>query len=152
MHEKDCACFMCDAMKEGLSREEAANKMMEQEDKMLKDHGWFTHFVGNDENTKTGLNAHTHGLENYDHLNLQMVFPIEPRVIQNILHNIIARIKDGEKFKHGDIVEKVLGNGYKCKLIETQESGRSVLRLILPDVDGNLDQETIAETFKAQYD
>lgn len=79
-------------------------------------------------------NAHTHGLmEQFGHPDFQLVLNIDPNTIGGILNTLGIRVRNGEKFNAGDIVEDVIGDGYKVRLDAAVECDRIVLRVILPD-------------------
>lgn len=88
-------------------------------------------------------NIHTHGLtETFGHNDLQIVFPLEPEVASGILHTIVDTIQKGKKYKNGETVEEILKKGYKIRLQRFTEGDRKVLRIILPDKEGNLNPKT----------
>lgn len=51
---------------------------------------------------------------------------------------IIHYVANGEKFKSGDILSDVLAGGYNVLLLEIEETGRKVLRILLPDPENRL--------------
>jgi hypothetical protein len=145
-HKDDCDCFIC----KGGSRE----KLELLQEELMEKYGWYSHAVYGG---PLALEVHTHGMEEtYEHLDLQLALPfynflLNPEnVIKSILWAIAKRIDQGEIFKDGELVDGVLPN-YKVKLVATTENERTVLRVILPDKDGNLDQETITGVFADQY-
>jgi hypothetical protein len=124
-----------------------------QTDSALARHGWFIHMVTGDSQTRTGANSHTHGLESkYKHPDLQIVVPLEGKLVSNFFWNIVNRIAAGEKFKAGDEVAEIIGGSYKVRFIDAQESGRPVLRVILPDKHGSLDKNRMTGKLDLQYD
>lgn len=153
-HEKGrgCDCARCRAIAEGASPEEAEEQYKQWESEKMSEHGWIIHYVGADENSPTGLNIHTHGLqETYDHLDLQVVLPIPQQIVQPILHTIVDRIKDGEKFGDGDTIENVIGNGLTVKMVSANENNRPVLRVIFPDQTGSCDSWAMKDPYLRQY-
>lgn len=131
-------------------KNENIEAILAKQEEFLKQHGWYTHFVFGDINNKT-INVHTHGLENFQHENFQIVLNLPQAVCQNILKNFVDRVKDGEKFKSDDVVENIIKSPYKVRLTTAVESGRNVLRIILPDKDGNLSQETQEPPYDMQW-
>lgn len=122
---------------------------MERE--FLAKDGFFAHLVP-DETSPLGFNAHTHGFElTWNHPDLQIVFPVDGQVAMGLFWAAVAHIKEGSVFSDGDVVARIAGNEYKVKFVKVQESGRDVLRMILPDKEGNLDVETITGKFRHQY-
>ena len=103
---------------------------------------WIIHLVANgacDECGKeeTGFlpyacNAHTHGMEMYGHLDFQIVLSLPPREIGRILNTLGLRVQDGERFYHGEYVSGIYAD-CDIRLAEFRETGRKVLRVIIPD-------------------
>jgi hypothetical protein len=153
-HEKGkkCKCDVCKMQEEGASPEEAMEKFKEWEREKIAEYGWVVHCVGEDPDSPTTYNIHTHGLpENFDHPDLQIVFPLSQEVAHPILTTIIERIKDGEKFSEGDILENVIQNGFRIKAVSAKECDRDVIRLIFPDPKGSLDATDMIDPYRRQY-
>jgi hypothetical protein len=102
--------------------------------------GWYAHYVQDDESYPLGVNYHTHGLvEHFQHPDLQIVMPADPELAHKLFCVIVDLIKDGEKFSDGQEVKYPAG---LCgRFHEVEETGRKVLRLILPDFDGKFGAE-----------
>lgn len=49
--------------------------------------------------------------------------------------NIVENIKKGTVYEPGNKYDKIIQN-YKVEFINAKESGRSVLRLLIPDANG----------------
>ena len=145
-HEKECECFSCKNGEESLH---------ELEQKMIEKYGWYCHIIiDNDEQSPTGFNAHTHNLqEKYNHPDIQIVVPINHKSIIAILHSIVDNyIKKGNTLKEGEEYDKII-QYYKVTFFNTKECGRNVLRLILPDVNGYIQQnEPMDKNFSLQYE
>lgn len=77
-------------------------------------------------------NIHTHGLEKYGHKDFQLVLPYERKTYGYILNTLGMRVKNGERFKHGDYVKGIFED-CDVRLETFEESGRDVLRVIVPD-------------------
>lgn len=149
----NCDCARCKAIASGKTEEEADAEYQAWEKEKLSRLGWIIHYTRGDRNSPTGVNIHTHGLEaNFDHTDLQVVLPIEENHIQSILHLIVDRIKDGDRFVDGEMVEGILGNGMLVKMVEAKEDGRSVLRVIFPDQSGNCDAWSMDDPYLRQYE
>jgi hypothetical protein len=115
------------------------------ENKMMKKYGWYVHFIMREDNTPFGINIHTHGLhETYNHKDLQICIPLPQRVAHQILINIVNEIKNGTTFSPGIKYENILLN-YKIELIEAKEGGREILRVIIPDADGEYKNEYLKQ-------
>lgn len=125
-HKNGCDCYAC---KNGM---EAFKK---HQDEMMKKFGWVIHYVspvpGDDR-----FNVHTHGvLEKYNHPDIQiMAKGLKPEISADIIHDVVARIKDGEKFTPGGKYDKIIKN-LDVKFESAMEGGRTVLRVIFPDKD-----------------
>ncbi len=77
-------------------------------------------------------NFHTHGLEQYDHPDFQLVLDYELGTAADILNALGERVRNGEKFKTGDYVKGIFED-CDVRLDVFEESGRDVLRVIVPD-------------------
>lgn len=79
-------------------------------------------------------NAHTHGLsERYGHPDFQLVVYFGgSQEVGRILNTLACRVRDGEKFLPGDFVEGIYED-CRVRLDEVEETGRKVLRVIVPD-------------------
>lgn len=97
--------------------------------------GWFGHYVCDIPGTQY-INAHTHMLDKtFGHLDLQVVLPGDRRVVDGVIAAVVSRIKDGAKFEDGDVVSDIVPDGYDLKFVAATESGRPVLRILIPDVE-----------------
>lgn len=118
----------------------------------METYGWFAHYVGDDDATPFGANFHTHGVpHSFGHKDLQIVFPLPQRVTHTLLTNAVEQIKKGVVFHHGDEVEGIVRN-YKVRFVEAVENSRAVLRMIIPDKDGNLHESNMTGEFGRQYE
>lgn len=77
-------------------------------------------------------NAHTHGMDQYDHLDFQLVLKLPTWEICRILNTLGLRVQAGERFKAGDMVPGIYED-CQIRLDEFEETGRKVLRVIIPD-------------------
>lgn len=77
-------------------------------------------------------NAHTHGMQKYGHMDFQMVLRTNNREIARILNTLGLRVQAGERFKNGDYVSGIYED-CDIRLDEFEETGRQVLRVIIPD-------------------
>lgn len=103
---------------------------------------WIIHLVANGAcdacgKEETGFlsytcNAHTHGMERYGHPDFQIVLSLPPREIGRILNTLGRRVQDGERFCHGRYVSGIYAD-CDIRLDEFRETGRKVLRVIIPD-------------------
>ena len=77
-------------------------------------------------------NAHTHGMKKYHHPDFQLVLHISNEDIGYILNSLGLRVQAGEQFHSGDLVEGIFED-CPVRLDSFQETGREVLRVIIPD-------------------
>lgn len=111
---------------------------------------WVIHLVANgacDEcgEIETGFlpymcNAHTHWLERYGHLDFQMVLFLPTEEIGRILNTLGLRVQSGERFRSGDMVSGIYED-CDVRLDEYEETGRKVLRVIIPDANNIFPEE-----------
>ena len=121
-------------------------------DEQMAKHGWFAHFVFDDVEKPNGINFHTHGLDQtYDHLDFQIVLPLQHKTAHSIFWELARMLEAGRRFSSGDRVSNVISN-YDIKLVQVEDNGRNVLRIIFPDAAGHLEKEELAEKFAAQYE
>ena len=85
-------------------------------------------------------NAHTHGLEKYHHPNFQMVLHLSDSDIGYILNTLGLRVQAGERFQSGDLVEGIFED-CPVRLDSFEESGREVLRVIIPDAENRFPED-----------
>ena len=95
-------------------------------------------------------NAHTHGMAKYGHMDFQLVLHLPPYEIARILNTLGLRVQAGERFKAGDMVSGIYED-CQIRLDEFEETGRKVLRVIIPDKDNIFpDDERCMEHYKLQ--
>jgi len=115
----------------------------------MKKVDWTIHQVIDDKGPGGIINSHTHGMERYHHPDFQLVLPISPRQTESILNTIAHEVQNGRKFKPG----KYSGEVFSCdfRLDAHRETGRDVLRLILPDPEMRFPEDPLcAEPYKHQ--
>lgn len=77
-------------------------------------------------------NAHTHGMERYHHMDFQMVLYLPFEEIGRILNTLGLRVQADEQFHDGDLVSGIYED-CDIRLDEYEETGRRVLRVVIPD-------------------
>jgi len=77
-------------------------------------------------------NIHTHGMEKYGHLDFQLVLSLPKDLLGYTLNTLGLRVSGGEKFQDGQIITDLF-EGAEARLNKVTETGREVLRVILPD-------------------
>ena len=90
-------------------------------------------------------NAHTHGMEKYGHLDFQMVLRCQDAEIAYILNSLGRAVQNGARFSDGQYVTGIFED-CAIQLKEFEESGRTVLRVIIPDGNNSFPDE-----FGCQY-
>ncbi len=141
-HGEKCTCLKCMPSAE---REEAEKKAMA---KM----GWYCHAIpSGDEDSPTGINYHTHGCqETFGHMDFQVVAGVPPQAGYALLTNLMQLVKNGSKFGNRSVSEEVIEN-MPIMLAEAQEDGRTVLRVIIPDKNGSLEEGNMEQPFVQQW-
>lgn len=125
-----------------------------KETKLMKEYGFVIHNIFSQSKEDVLWDSHTHGLkENFNHIDLQIVLPIEPNLINSIIHSMVTQIKEGETFEDKIISDKVIAN-YDVQLVKIKDSdNRELLRIVLPDINGKFPcDEDCADIYKNQLD
>jgi uncharacterized protein DUF4262 len=148
-----CKCARCAAIASGNTPAQASAERREWIRVQMEKYGWICDYVERgDDQTPTGFNAHTHGLQEiYQHADFQIVVPLPEKLAHSILITLADRVKAGERFQAEQKLDDVLQQ-MQVKLIAAVECDRPVLRVILPDKDGKLDLGEIADPYARQYD
>ena len=81
---------------------------------------------------KYACNSHTHGMERYDHPDFQLVLNLPDKEIARILNTFGLWVQAGRKFSNGESVKGIYED-CDVRLKEFEETGRQVLRIIIPD-------------------
>lgn len=97
---------------------------------MIKKPTWIIHGVG-DENTP--LSYHTHGLDKYGSLELEINLNIQNELAGYIINEIGLKIANGEKIMNMDIIEDVVTAPLVVVRTKGIHSEEEVLRIIIPD-------------------
>lgn len=147
---KDDQCFVGKLLDAGLTKEQIAVKVREWERQCLKTHGWFAHYVDGIELVPNGVNFHTHGFESKGHPDFQVVVNCPQRVVHSIFSNLYQKVEKGEKFEHGGQYYGII-IGFPVLMLMAYEDDRQLLRIILPDTQGNLEKSRMS-SLRFQYD
>lgn len=99
---------------------------------MAKAVDWVVHGVIDDKNNRVVY--HTHGLDKYGSLELELNLSVEQKVAMDILNSVGIEIAKGKKYIDGDIDETLL----TCKIAFKKVKGifgygEMNLRVIVPD-------------------
>ena len=137
-HEQECECACC-----------AGKDINAWHQEQMEKHGWFAHYVLDEGN---GVDFHTHGMDQtYKHLDFQIVLPINHKTVNSIFWRFADLLKSGKQFKAGDRVAEII-EGYDVLCVEVTSGERNLLRVILPDADGNLEEKDLEGIYAPQYD
>ena len=94
------------------------------------------HYVIDADNTPFGVDVHTHGLDAYNHLELECILPFPADEVQaGIFNPLIDRILNGECIKEGCRTD-LLTENYRMYFIEVPDvwdKNKTILRIIYPD-------------------
>lgn len=89
-------------------------------------------------------NNHTHDLGRYNHLNFQVLLALSEEEIGRLLNTMGLHVQAGERFSAGDMV-KGLYDDCEVRLDLVRETGRDVLRLIIPDMNNRFPEDPLCE-------
>ena len=121
-------------------------EMWKKEMEMMEQYGFFCHYVFDNEGEGDTqmVNFHTHGIEEtFGHKDIQIVMNLGPHVLMPIAHGIVEEIvKKGLKLE--DNADKVIDN-YDVELMEVEEDGRTVIRIMFPDPQGRMPSDPFCE-------
>lgn len=113
-------------------------------------YGWYAEYILDTEHP----DFHTHGFrQKFKHLDFQIVMPNFPsNLAMYCFHEIARFISEGNSYKDGDLLHDNILDGLTIKLFQTKESGRPVLRMIMPDKQNRFDREDISYPYRIQYE
>lgn len=124
------------------------SKFRSWEIEMLKQYGWYVHFVMDDNTCPNYINFHTHGLlETFNHPDLQICFPISNESAHAIFNTIVEQIIPGLQFQPAVKYGQIIGGGFKLEFINATECNRKVLRIVFPNKDGGYEGEIFSRQF-----
>lgn len=125
-NHKDCECFAC---------KYGTDALLKMQEEAVKKHGWYAHIV-QDPRCPANTNIHTHHvMESFGHKDFQICLNINPNTSHGLLADAVNEVKKGVKFEPGKKYDNIIKN-YKVEFIEAIEEGRSVLRMLIPDENG----------------
>lgn len=137
--DENCECYAC---KNGF------DALAKKEQELIEKFGWYTHMVAHND----WCDTHTHHVsESYNHPDLQITLPLSQSTVSGILNVLVTMIKSGTVFKEGLNYEGII-RGYEVTFIKVSDGIRDLLRIILPDRDGNLIEEDMDPVYAAQYE
>jgi len=120
---------------------------------LMKEYGWVADiFIEDDKQTPMGFNIHTHGLgEKFNHLNFQIVMPMPPETAHAMFVVLVEKLEEGQVFEAEKLYSDII-DIYDITFKLAEETGRKVLRLIVPDKEGNLFPDDLEGNFKKQWE
>lgn len=130
---------------------------------MPRKRDWVFHYVSNggiceccgkqeDAFPEFVCDAHTHGLDKYDHLEFQVVLDYGPREVGRLLNAMGDKVQAGEKFKDGDEIQ---GLYLDCSIYLKEfkdANGKNVLRLVIPDGENRMPEKSAPPYTWQTYD
>lgn len=136
----------CDCCHHGLEA------TLRHEQEMMQKNGWYAHIVADEPSLPLGFNYHTHGFpESFQSPDIQIILPLDQRVVHGVARIIAQRLREGRKFKLGEREGDLLGGGFDVMFVEAVESDRPVWRVILPDGKNQLERDKMHPDFAAQW-
>jgi hypothetical protein len=112
--------------------------LLRWQDEMIEKCGFYVHGVA-PELPDEFPNFHTHGLvESFGHPDLEIVFPLDPGLVQKIFWSAVRLIKAGGRLEPGQSGVTGLCS-VPVELRASRECGRDVVRLIFPDKNGGFE-------------
>jgi len=89
-------------------------------------------------------------MEEYGHMDFQLVLKAHPAEIGRILNTFGLWVQSGRRFKAGDMVSGIFQD-CNVRLDEFEETGRTVLRIIIPDDENRFpEDEECMEVYRLQ--
>lgn len=99
--------------------------------------------------------AHTTGLGRYNHPEVYITLPVDPKISASFLNQVGLNIRNDKKMYviDGDY-EDILGEGYKARIKiykNVRGEGKDAILLIIPDINGKFPgDEDCEEVYKEQ--
>lgn len=95
--------------------------------------------------------AHTHGMNEYGHRELQFVLNIAPSIIGYLINTIAKKILNGEIKPKDKMMCYGIIKDYAIRLDEARdEDGELLWRIIIPDAEGKFPEETSDKVYAKQ--
>ena len=103
---------------------------------MEKKPDWIIHGVCDGQR----VNFHTPGMDRYGHKDFQIVLPYPHQELCRILNTLGFQVRDGKVFSNGESIPGIYED-CDVRLMEFEETGRMVLRVIVPDKNNRFPDE-----------
>lgn len=112
---------------------------------------WIIHYILDAPGPHPYLcNAHTNGMGKYRHPDFQVVLNLPQEHICYLLNTMGMRVQNRETFHDGDMVSGIY-EGCSIRLKQVRETGRDVLRPIIPDAHNRFpEDENCMEPYRHQ--
>jgi hypothetical protein len=146
-HNYHCTCLACSLVRVTILSEEGRNRQ--------KELGWIGEVVSGDSQSPTGFNAHTHMDSTLGHPDFQIVVPLSPPLINHLFHCLVEQVKAGRKLRAGEIIPEMIetpDGKLPISLLSAFEGDREVLRIIIPDLAGNVTLEAMQQQARRDDD
>lgn len=112
---------------------------------------WIIHYIIDSVGPGGIINTHTHGMERYQHSDFQVVLNFPCEHIAYLLNSMGRRVQNGERFTAGALVNGIYTD-CPIRLEQFRETGRDVLRLIIPDRHNRFPDDPACESkYKVQF-
>ncbi|MCC1496777.1 hypothetical protein [Alcanivorax sp. 1008] len=117
---------------------------------MLAEEGFLIHWTSNEDLNEADI--HTHGVEAIlGATELRIVLPVRPEMAATIFHIVVDHAKKTGPLKPG-VLNGLLKGGVPLLLVEdADEHQNRLLRVIIPDPEGNIDEGKMAPEYAAQF-
>ena len=89
-------------------------------------------------------NAHTHGMEQYGHMDFQIVIRLPVQEIARILNTLAEMVRSGKRFSDNDLVPG-LYDDCSIRLQTFKETGRNALRAMIPDNENRFPEDALCD-------
>lgn len=117
------------ARDEGISHDEALQRIGLKDSHMIEYHGYTTHIITD------SPYAHTHGLaESHNHLDIEVRLATSVEDRGRLIGIIVGAVLLGRKFRDGQEVSDLFV--VPVRFVRRRESDRDVLRAVFPDPSG----------------
>ena len=95
-------------------------------------------------------NAHTHGMNKFNHKDFQVVIDLPQKEIGRTLNTLGCMVRDGRRFHAGEYVKGIYLD-CDVRLEEFEETDRTVLRVVIPDKNNRFpESDSCAYPYSAQ--
>lgn len=121
---------------------------------MMNKYGYVVHNVfPSKDDDEILCSHHTHGIrESFNHADLEIVLPLDPKMVAQIFYSMVELIKQGESFEDKLSSDKVIKN-FDVQLVKVHDGTRELIRVIIPDMNGKFPgDKDCANVFSNQLD